>query len=122
MELTGDLNTPAMPITDAQLNHLRRLLAWMRVEWMLDENMQAGCFDTLEWLVERGHATPEKAGEVLLERAQRINQVPAYVRQAVKMLTKALREHERSAGIVDFADHHPVPEYTPPAPLVWDGE
>ena len=35
LTLTGDDNTPAMPTTNAQVNHLRRLLAWMRCEYML---------------------------------------------------------------------------------------
>ena len=120
MELTGDLNTPAMPMTEAQMNHLRRLLAWMRCEWMLDDDMQRGTVDAIDWLARKGHYTPEQAGDALAERAQKINRCPAYVRQAVKMLTKALREHERSSGIVEFRDDHPIPEYTPPPPLVWE--
>ncbi|MBX9835332.1 MAG: hypothetical protein K2X65_04065 [Burkholderiaceae bacterium] len=35
LTLTGDDNTPAMSTTNAQVNHLRRLLAWMRCEYML---------------------------------------------------------------------------------------
>ena len=35
MVLTGDGNVPVMPTTDAQVNHLRRLLAWMRCEYTL---------------------------------------------------------------------------------------
>lgn len=109
MILAGDNNTPAMPMTDAEMNHLRRLLAWMRCEWMLDGNMQAGCVDTAAWLVEHGHTTPEAAGAMLTERAAKINECPACVRQAVKMLTKALREHERRSGIVD-AERQAPPE------------
>lgn len=101
LRLTGDDNTPAMPMTEAQVNHLRRLLAWMRCEWMLDPDAQHGYVDASGWLVDAGYATPEEAGAQLMEAARRINQCPAYVRQAVKMLTKALREHEASAGIVD---------------------
>lgn len=33
MVLTGDENVPAMPMNEAQVNHLRRLLAWMRCEY-----------------------------------------------------------------------------------------
>ena len=42
MLLSGDDNTPGMPMTEANVNHLRRLLAWMRCEYMLDEHMQRG--------------------------------------------------------------------------------
>ena len=101
MQLTGDSNTPALPLTDAEVNHLRRLLAWMRCEWMLSDDMQAGFVETCGWLVDDGSISPEEAGRHLMERAAKINRCPAYVRQAVKMLTKALRDHERASGTVD---------------------
>lgn len=101
LTLTGDNNTPAMPMTEAQVNHLRRLLAWMRCEWMLDEDMQRGYLSGAEACVRVGAATPEQAGAIVSEKAAQINQCPAYVRQAVKMLTKALRDHEKQAGIVE---------------------
>ena len=101
MLLSGDGNTPAMPMTDAQVNHLRRLLAWIRVEYMLDPDAQRGYVSGASWCVASGHSTPEEAGAVIQQAAEKINHVPAYVRQGVKMLTKALRDHERVAGIVD---------------------
>lgn len=99
--LTGDENVPAMPMNEAQVNHLRRLLAWMRCEWMLDDDMQRGFISGAESCVEMGATTPEEAGALLAARAEKINHCPAYVRQAVKMLTKALRDHERAAGILE---------------------
>lgn len=101
MVLTGDQNVPAMPMTDAEVNHLRRLLAWMRCEWTLDPDMQRGYLMGASESVAAGFATPERAGEIVAEKAARINQVPAYVRQAVKMLTKAIRDHDRVSGVVD---------------------
>jgi len=99
--LTGDDNTPAMPMTEAQVNHLRRLLAWMRCEYMLDEHMQAGFIQGASECVERGFSTTERASEIIQKQVDRVNHVPAYVRQGVKMLTKAIRDHEKQAGIVD---------------------
>ena len=99
--LNGDSNTPAMPMTEAQVNHLRRLLAWMRCEWMLDEDMQRGYLSGASACVELGISSPERAGAIVAEKAAQINQCPAYVRQAVKMLTKALRDHEKKSGIVE---------------------
>lgn len=101
LQLTGDSNVPAMPVTEAQVNHLRRLLAWMRCEYMLDENMQRGMLGAVRDLVESGAVTPEVGSQHIAERAEQINHVPAYVRQAVKMLTKALRDHEARSGVVD---------------------
>lgn len=102
MELTGDENTPALPMTEAEVNHLRRLLAWMRCEYMLDPDMQRGLVHGATECVRYGCATPEHAGDLLQQQAARTNQCPAYVRQAVKMLTKALRDHERAAGTIDL--------------------
>ena len=101
MNLTGDNNVPAMPMTDAEVNHLRRLLAWMRCEYMLDENMQRGMLGAIHDLTAMGAITPEAGSQSIAERAAQINQVPAYIRQGVKMLTKALRNHDRYAGIVE---------------------
>lgn len=101
MSLTGDGNVPAMPMTDAQVNHLRRLLAWLRCEYMLDEDMQRGYIDGLEKCTAHGFVNSERASELLAEKAERINRVPIYVRQAAKMLTKALREHDKASGIIE---------------------
>jgi hypothetical protein len=101
MILTGDNNVPAMPMTEAEVNHLRRLLAWMRCEWTLDEDMQRGYLLGAHESVVLGIATPERASAVVQDKADQINRVPIYVRQAVKMLTKALREHEKRSGIVE---------------------
>lgn len=101
LTLSGDENTPTMPMTKAQVNHLRRLLAWLRLEYTLDEDMQRGYLLGASEAVRYGAATPEQAGAIVAKKAAQINRCPAYVRQAVKMLTKALRDHERGAGIVD---------------------
>lgn len=101
MELTGDRNTPAMPMTEAEVNHLRRLLAWMRCEWTLDADMQRGYLLGAAESVRHGFANEEQASALVQAKADHINRCPAYVRQAVKMLTKALRDHEKAAGVVD---------------------
>lgn len=99
--LTGDKNIPAMPMTDAQVNHLRRLLAWMRCEYMLDGDMQRGFINAIYTCHKASIATGRDAQDLMREKAEQINQVPAYVRQAHKMLSKALLEHDRQAGVVD---------------------
>lgn len=101
MTLTGDLNVPELPMTDTEVNHLRRLLAWMRCEWMLDEDMQRGFLNGASEVVRLGLVSSESVSAIVDEKARQIRQCPAYVRQAVKMLTKALRDHERAAGIVE---------------------
>ena len=117
MKLTGDLNTPPLPMTDAEVNHLRRLLAWMRVEYMLDPDAQRGYLSGVSECVAGGWATPEQAGAIVQQASNKINRVPAYVRQGVKMLTKALRDHELASGIVE-ARHAPA---TPIVPQAGDG-
>ena len=108
MILSGDDNTPAMPLTDAEVNHLRRVLAWMRCEWTLDENMQSGMMDAITMLHAHGDITPEQASTAVQEQAEKINRCPAYIRQGVKMLTKALRTHEKQSGIVEATPKEPT--------------
>ncbi len=99
--LIGDSNIPDLAMTEAQVNHLRRLLAWLRCAYMLDEHMQRGFMQGAALSVQHGAATPERAGEILQQQADKINQVSAYVRQPHKMLSKALLEHDRQAGVVE---------------------
>lgn len=101
LELAGDANTPGLPMTDSQVNHLRRLLAWLRLEYTLDPDMQRGYLLGASECLRHGLATEERVNAVVQQKVDEINSCPAYVRQAVKMLTKALREHETAAGIVD---------------------
>ena len=103
MILSGDANLPAMPMTEAEVNHLRRLLAWMRVEYTLDENMQRGYLEAANWCAEDAQgdmAALERVNQIVQEKADQINHVPAYVRQGVKMLTQAIRKHETKSGVV----------------------
>lgn len=100
LTLTGDSNVPDLPMTEAQVNHLRRLLAWMRVEYTLDEDMQRGYLLGAHASVAHGLATAERASAIVQEKADQIKMVPAYVRQGVRMLTKALRDHEARVGVV----------------------
>lgn len=107
LKLTGDNNVPALPMSESEVNHLRRLLAWMRCEWTLDEDAQRGYLMGASESVQAGFATAAQASAIVREKAAHISRCPAYVRQAVKMLTKALRDHERAAGVVDVSHPHP---------------
>lgn len=102
--LTGDNNIPAMPMTEAQVNHLRRLLAWLDCEYMLGEDRQRGLITAVVKCRDMTIATGRDAKELLREKAEQVNQVPAYVRQAHKMLSKALLEHDKKSGIVEATD------------------
>lgn len=99
--LTGDENNVAMPMTDAEVNHLRRLLAWMRCEYTLDEDMQRGYLIGAAQSVAHGFASSEAVSALVQKKADEINRVPAYVRQAVKMLTKAVRNHDANTGVIE---------------------
>lgn len=101
MTLTGNLELPDMSVKDSEVTHLRQLLAWMRCEYTLDEDMQRGYLLGAHEAVVHGFATPEKASEIVQRKADEINRVPAYIRHAHKMLTKALRKHETASKIID---------------------
>lgn len=100
MTLTGDNNTPAMPMTEAQVNHLRRLLAWMQCEMGQEPTKMVVMANAIAAKI-GPLQDPEGAAIRLQEGYDRAASYPAYLRQAVKMLTKALREHEKRAGIIE---------------------
>ena len=89
-----------LQLTDAEVNHMRRVLAWMRVEYCLDENMQRGSLEAVKQLLDSGNITQEQAEHAITRNADQIRQVPQYIRQAVKMLTKTLREHDGVEGAI----------------------
>ncbi|MYM92573.1 hypothetical protein [Duganella vulcania] len=90
--------------TDAEVTHMRKLLAWMRTEYCLDEDMQRGALGAVKTLLDAGQITQEQAEQQVAKRADQVRQVPQYVRQAVKMLTKAVREYDGVKGaVVDVA-------------------
>lgn len=98
--LSGDENNQPQELSAANVNHLRRLLAWLVCEYNLSDDGQRGLMIGLDMAV-RGGAEVERAQEILDQEIARISHVPAYIRQAVKMLRKAIREHEAKTGIVN---------------------
>lgn len=97
--LTGDQNNVSQELTDAEVNHLRRLLAWLTCEFNLSEDGQRGLLMGLDKAVAAG-VDQERAQQVLDEEVARIRLVPAYIRQAVKMLTKAVRDHDARTRVI----------------------
>lgn len=98
--LSGGDAEKDMQFKASEVNHLRGLLAWLRCEYMLDEDMQRGYAQGALECVRQG-GSQEIAEAVLAKRAAKIRAVPAYVRQAVKMLTKAVHEHDKTGDVVD---------------------
>jgi hypothetical protein len=90
-------------LTNAEVTHLRKLLAWMRVEYHLDEDMQRGGLRAVRDLHETGLISNEQAVDAINRQAERIQQVPLYVRQAVKMLTKTIREFDGAKDVVNVS-------------------
>lgn len=104
--LTGDQNNVSQELTDAEVNHLRRLLAWLRCEFNLSEDGQRGLLMGLNMAVMAvaGGVEVERAQVVLDQEVARIRHVPAYIRQAVKMLTKAVRDHDAKTRVHDHSE------------------
>ena len=85
----------------SEVTHMRLVLAWLRCEYMLDEDMQKGFVSAAKCLVDAGATTQAEADAMLVRKAEEITHVPHYVRHGVKMLTRMLREHDKQAGVVD---------------------
>lgn len=97
----------------SEINHLRLLLGWMRCQYMLDENMQRGFLEAAKWCADNGVATEERSMALVRQQAEKIDHVPKYVRQAVKMLSKAVHDHEKNG---DMVDGEPAMRILPTAP------
>lgn len=101
MKLNGGDAENDLEFKRSEVNHLRLVLAWMRTEYMLDEDVQKGFAESAVKMVELGFSTEEKSKKILADQAAKIRHVPNYVRQGVKMLTKMLREHEKRGDVTD---------------------
>lgn len=99
--LSGDDNNSAMPMTDAEFNHLRLLLAWIRLEYSLDDAATVGLLQGAQMAVESDPTLYGRAQIVVDEHVAKVQSVPAYIRQAVKMLTKAVKDHEAKTRVVN---------------------
>lgn len=100
LTLTGDANVPAMPMTESEVNHLRRVLAWMRCEMGQEPDEMVAMGNAI--IAKVGPLEdPDGAAMRLQAGYEHSARTPAYIRHGVKMLTKALRDHERAAGVVE---------------------
>lgn len=99
LTLKGNEVVPDQTLTDAEINHLRRLLAWLDCEYTLCADRQRGVVNALNWVAADGR--PKEAQEVLDQQLATTRHVPAYVRQAYRMLQKAVTDHEQKAGVVE---------------------
>ena len=102
--LSGDEANLPQELTDAEVNHLRRLLAWFTCEYNLSEAGQRGVMQGLHMAV-AGGAPVERAQEILDSEVERIRHVPAYIRHAVKMLSKAVRDHDAGSRVIHQEPH-----------------
>lgn len=91
--IRGNQHIPSMTLKASEVNHLRRLLAWIRVDFYLDRDMQRGFVHGATESVAHG-ADPQRAGEVLQHFADKVNSVPVSVREAVASLAETLLAHD----------------------------
>jgi hypothetical protein len=78
-------------LSRSEINHLRLLLGWMRCQYMMDENMQAGYLESLEKVKAAGFEISEEGMARHQVTIDRYNNLPQYVKQGVKMLSKAIK-------------------------------
>lgn len=100
--LSGDEANAPQELTDAQVNHLRRLLAWIRLEHQLGEEMMRGFIEGAQRAIEVDPTVQGRAQQIVEERIAKVASVPAYIRQAVKMLTKAVHDHDAKTRMVEY--------------------
>lgn len=99
-----------LQLTEAEVKHLRLVLAWVRLEYMLDDDMQRGSLEAIKTLLDGGLISQEKAENQVSRRADQIKQVPKYVRHGIKMLSKSIKQHDGAKGDVVDVDTRTVQE------------
>lgn len=94
------------PLTDAEVNHLRRLLGWVRCEvGQAPEEM----VETLKAIAPAVGQVTDPAAEARMRAAyEKSAAVPKYVRAAIKALEKTIVQ--RAGEIVDAEPASEVPE------------
>lgn len=87
-------------MTPSELNHLRRLLGWVRCSpgvFQSPEELHA----TISDLHERGLEAPDEAAQRrLVESYDEARAIPKYVRAALKALQKMVADHDRGEVIL----------------------
>lgn len=100
LTLTGDDPNEPMDLTESQVNHLRRVLAWLTCEYNLSVEGQRGFQKGLLGVVTHDPSKLTAAQAVLDREAERIQHVPVYIRRGIKALTKAIREHDERTRVL----------------------
>lgn len=78
------------------IGHLRRLLAWVRLEYMLDPDMQRGFILGATDAVVSGIGSIERAQGIIDDVAEKIHQVPVALRATIKCLTEQLKAWDQA--------------------------
>lgn len=76
-------------LTNAEINHLHRLIGWVRCE--IGQTPEE-FVETIKWIGEKIDLseTDDKSKKRIVEKHQKAESVPKYVRAAIKSLSKAL--------------------------------
>lgn len=91
----------AMPITEAQLNHLHRLLGWVRIEFNLHPAILQGKADGHAFMIstaqndEEREAAIERANTRLSNIVAKVEEVPLAVRGAIDVLQNAISSNRQ---------------------------
>ena len=86
-------------ITEAQLNHLRRLLGWIRCEVGQTPEEQR---ETMRSIAHALTEYPDEAAQGrLMESYDRAASIPKYVRAAIKALAPVVRSADQPGEIVE---------------------
>lgn len=98
-DTTPNTSYASMPITEAQLNHLHRLIGWVRCEFNLSPACLQGAADAYAFLIDEAVGKEEK--EAITQHANarlsayiaKIEEVPLAVRNAIEILSNAISDN-----------------------------
>ena len=84
-------------LTEAELNHLRRLVAWIRCDIGQSPEEQLDTYRKIAHVVDK--TLSSEAQQRLVQSYERAERIPKYIRAAVKALDKTI--HREGGDIVD---------------------
>jgi hypothetical protein len=79
-------------LSQSDINHLRRLLGWLRVEYYLDTDFMRGATEATKALLDAGKITAERAEEQHQWLAKKRDALPKYLHASVKALQKTIKQ------------------------------
>lgn len=94
----------SIELKESDINHLRRLVAWVSCEIGLDEQESINLYSNI--IAETGINSDEQSKNRIMASIKKSANYPQYVRRAIKSLGKAINKHDSGIVDADYCEEH----------------